>query len=144
MAEAGRGWFPLPRPGDIVWCRFPQGGLSKPGPKSRPALVLRVGEGASGHPMVEVAYGTSQKVDALHSGEFAITLADGAAYDAAGLSYPTKFDLGETFELDFNDEWFAVPPGAPHGQIPKLGVLHPSLIRRAKAAHDAAQSGGRR
>ena len=88
--------------------------------------------------MVEAAYGTSQKVDTLYSGEFAITPADRAAYEAAGLSYPTKFNLGKTFELDFNDKWFAVPPGAPHGQTPKLGVLHPSLMRRAKAAFDAA------
>ena len=137
MAEAGPGWFPAPSPGDIVWCRFPEDKLSAPGPKARPALVLRVGE-EQGHPVVEVAYGTSRKVDALFSGEFAITPADQAAYEAAGLSYPTKFNLGETFELDFNDEWFAVPPRAPHGQTPKLGVLHPSLMRRAKAAFDAA------
>jgi len=141
MAEAGPGWFPVPQPGDIVWCRFPEDKLSAPGPKARPALVLRVGEDA-GHPMVEVAYGTSQKVDTLYAGEFAITPADRAAYEAAGLSRPTKFNLGETFELDFNGEWFAVPPGAPHGQTPKLGVLHPSLMRRAKAAFDAATSTG--
>jgi len=137
MAEAGLGWFPAPRPGDIVWCRYPQSQLSGPGPKARPALVLRVGED-QGRPVVEVAHGTSQKVDRLYAGEFAITPGDQAAYEAAGLSYPTKFNLGETFELDFNDEWFAVPPGTPHGQTPKLGVLHPSLMRRAKAAFDAA------
>jgi hypothetical protein len=137
MAVAGPDWFSAPSPGDIVWCRFPQGRLRGPAPKSRPALVLRVGEG-SGQTVVEVAYGTSQKVDTLFAGEFAITPADRAAYEAAGLSYPTKFDLGETFELDYNDMWFAVPPGAPHGQTPKLGVLHPSLVRRAKAAFDAA------
>ena len=88
--------------------------------------------------MVEAAYGTSQRVDTLYAGEFAITPADRAAYEAAGLSEPTKFNLRETFELDYSDEWFAVPPGAPFGQTPKLGVLHPSLVRRAKAAFDAA------
>jgi hypothetical protein len=41
--------------------------------------------------------------------------------------------------LPYNDEWFAVAPGAPHGQIPKLGVLHPSLVRRAKAAFNAGR-----
>jgi hypothetical protein len=135
---AGPGWFPAPSPGDIVWCRFPQGKLSAPGPKPRPALVLRVGQDR-GHPVVEVAYGTSKGVESLYAGEFAITPADRVAYEAAGLSYPTKFDLGETFELDFNGEWFAVSPGAPWGQRPKLGVLHPSLVRRAKAAFDAAR-----
>ena len=142
MAGAGRGWYPAPAPGDIVWCRFPEDKLSAPAAKPRPALVLRVGE-THGHPVVEVAYGTSQRVDSLYAGEFAITPADRAAYEAAGLSYPTKFNLGETFELDFSGEWFAVPPGAPFGQTPKLGVLHPSLVRRAKAAFDAARRDGR-
>jgi hypothetical protein len=90
--------------------------------------------------MVEVAYGTSQKVDQLFAGEFAITPADRTGYTAAGLSYPTKFDLRQTFELDFNDVWFAVPPGAPFGDRPKLGVLHPSLVRRAETAMKAVKS----
>ncbi len=138
MAEAGPLWFPAPRAGDIVWCRFPLHKLSGSGPKARPALVLRVGED-KGRPVVEVAYGTSQKVDSLYAGEFAITPVDQATFAAAGLSYPTKFNLRETFELDFNDTWFSVPPGSPHGQTPKLGVLHPSLMRRAKVAFDAAR-----
>ncbi len=138
MAGADPRWFPAPKPGDIVWCRFPQARLSAPGPKSRPALILRVGEDEE-HTVVEVAYGTSQKIETLYAGEFLITAADQAAYEAAGLSYPTKFNLGETYELDYNDEWFAVPPGAPYGQTPKLGVLHPSLVRRARAAFDAAR-----
>ncbi len=132
-------WFPPPRPGDIVWCRFPERRSSTPGPKPRPALVLRVGEDSEGRPVVEVAYGTSQKVDQLYAGEFAITTADRVAYAVAGLSYPTKFDLRETFELDFNDTWFGVPPGAPHGDRPKLGVLHPSLVRRVEAAVKAVK-----
>jgi hypothetical protein len=94
--------------------------------------------------MVEAAYGTSRKVDTLYAGELAITPADRAAYEAAGLSEPTKFNLRETFELDYSDQWFAVPPGAPCGQTPKHGVLHPSLMRRAKAAFDAGRSRGAR
>lgn len=136
---AGPRWFPPPRPGDIVWCRFPERKLPAPGPKARPALVLRVGEDSDGQPVVEVPYGTSQKVDQLYAGEFAITPADRAAYAVAGLSYPTKFNLRETFELDFNDTWFGVPPGAPHGDRPKLGVLHPSLLRRVEAAVKAVK-----
>jgi len=138
MAGTEPRWFPAPRVGDIVWCRFPQDKLPKPGPKARPALVLTVGE-YQGHPIVEVAYGTSQKVDSLYAGEFAIAPSDQAAYEAAGLSYATKFNLAVTFELDFNDTWFAVAPGAPHGQTPKLGVLHPSLVRRVQAAAGAVK-----
>ena len=133
-------WFAPPSPGDIVWCRFPQRLGGTPGPKPRPALVLRVGD-VDGASAVHVAYGTSQKVDSLYAGEFAITRADGDAYDAAGLSYPAKFNLRETFELDYNDAWFSVPPGGPCGQTPKLGILHPSLVRRARAAFDAARTG---
>lgn len=53
---AGPRWFPPPRPGDIVWCRFPERKLPAPGPKARPALVLRVGEDSDGQPVVEVAW----------------------------------------------------------------------------------------
>jgi len=138
MADASPGWFPPPQPGDIVWCRFPEERLPKPGPKARPALVLQVGED-KGRPVVAVAYGTSQKVDRLYPGEFVIALSDREAYDAAGLSHPTKFDLRRTFELDYHDTWFAVAPGAPYGQSPKLGLLHPSLVKRARAAFNAAR-----
>jgi hypothetical protein len=99
-------------------------------------LVLRVGE-IDGHPAVAIAYGTSQKLERLFPGEFAISPADGAAYITSGLSYPTKFNLARSVELPFNDRWFAVPPGAPFGQQPKLGVLHPALMQRAQAAFSA-------
>jgi len=143
MASAGPGWFAPPSPGDIVWCRFPEQGLPEPGPKSRPALVLKVG--IDRHlPVVAVAYGTSKHVDRLYPGEFAILPADRAAFEAAGLSIATKFNLGRIFELDFNDLWFAVPAAGRYGQTPRLGILHPSLLRRARAAHNAARAVVRR
>jgi hypothetical protein len=135
------GLFAPPEPGDIVYCRFPEKGLPGPAAKPRPALVLTVGE-IDGNPAVAVAYGTSQNMDRLHSGEFLIGPADGEAYTLAGLSLPTKFDLRSVKELPYDERWFRVPPGAPHGQTPKLGVLHPSLMRRAKAAFDAAAGTG--
>ena len=126
-------FFPLPAPGDIVWCRFPQTLAERPGPKPRPALTIDVGT-LRGEPAVEVIYGTSQKLDRLYPGEFAITPEDEGAYELSGLSYPTKFDTGRPVFLPYNDEWFAVAPGAPFGQNPKLGVLHPSLLPRVAAA----------
>jgi hypothetical protein len=33
-----------------------------------------------------------------------------------------------------------VPPGAPFGQRPKLGILHAALMQRAAAAWKVAQS----
>ena len=136
MAD-GHKFFLPPRPGDIVWCLFPQDKKLEPGPKSRPALVVKVGE-IDGEPAVAVAYGTSQRIGALHPGEFAITRADREAFAVAGLSFDTKFDLTNVIELPFSGQWFAVPPGAPHGQIPKLGLLHPTMVRRAVAARRAA------
>lgn len=78
-------WFVPPQVGDIVWCKFPLSQIPQPGPKPRPALVLSVGE-ANGQPVV-VAYGTSQKINMLYAGEFAILPSDGEAYAASGLSY---------------------------------------------------------
>lgn len=100
--------------------------------------MLKVGEQEAAT-WVQVAYGTSQKADRLFPGEFVIAPSDGDAYAIAGLSYATKFNLASTFDLPFNEDWFGVAPGAPHGQVPKLGVLHPGLMRRARAAMEAAK-----
>ena len=88
---------------------------------------------------VSVAYGTSQKTNSLYSGEFRISKSEHtAAYASAGLSYDTKFDLRNVLELPFNDAYFSVPPHAPQGQMPKLGTLHPSLVRIASTAFAVA------
>lgn len=130
-------WWGEPTAGEIVWCHFPDDIHSRP--KPRPALILTVFDDDAPRFTVRVAYGTSQRTTTLHRGEFAI-LRDRhpAAYAAAGLSYDTKFDLKQTLELPYSTEWFSVPPAAPHGQMPKLGVLHPSIVRAVQAAFRAA------
>lgn len=132
-------WWAAPEAGEIVWCYFPENRGIKKGPKPRPALVIKVFDDQAPHFFVLVAYGTSQKTDQLRSGEFLISSKDAAAYRLAGLSYPTKFSFHSTVELPFNDEWFKVPPAAPDGQTPRLGILHPSLISRVRAAWEVAQ-----
>ena len=123
-----------PDPGDIVWCRFPQRPRDVPGPKPRPALVVAVTEHEDGI-AVTVAYGTSQKLDRLAAGEFAIRkVQNKAAYEMAGLSYDTKFDLRNRVALPWNDTFFAVPPNPAHGQTPKLGSLHIRMEQALKAA----------
>ena len=87
-----------------------------------------------------VAYGTSQKTNRLYTGEFAISPQDGAGFKLAGLSFPTKFNLRKAVELPYSTPWFDVPPAAPYGHSPQLGVLHPNLMRRATAAWLAAES----
>jgi len=131
--------IPLPALGDIVYCRFPEG-LGEPGPKPRPALVIGIAELDDKTKAVVVAYGTSQKTDHLRSGEFLISPADSDAYRAAGLGFSTKFDLKLRVTVPYTDEWFRVPPVPAFGQTPKLGILHPSLMRRAQAAATASRS----
>lgn len=130
----------LPVPGDIVWCRFPNLPRQSPGPKPRPALVCDVTEREDGV-TVTVAYGTSQGLHRLHRREFAITKqGNAAAYGSAGLSFDTKFDLGQSVELPWTEEFFAVPARSPYGQHPKLGILHASLMRAVQAAYRAARA----
>jgi hypothetical protein len=132
-------WWGEPTAGEIVWCHFPDG--IRPRPKPRPALILAVFDDSAPHFDIWVAYGTSQRTTSLHAGEFAILRErNAAAYAAAGLSYDTKFDLRQVLDLPYTSEWFSVPPAAPHGQTPKLGTLHPSLVRAVEAAFRAAQT----
>lgn len=129
-------WWPEPTAGEIVWCYFPDN--IHPNPKPRPGLIIATKEDNDGMIFVSVAYGTSQKTGQLYSGEFRITQSEHpAAYISAGLSYDTKFNLKNVLELPFNDDYFSIPPHAPHGQIPKLGDLHPSMVRIATAAFNA-------
>jgi len=80
-------------------------------------------------------------VNRLYTGEFRIAKVDSpAAYSSAGLSYDTKFNLRSVIELPFNDVYFNVPQHAPHGQNPKLGTLHPSMVRIAASAHASIRS----
>jgi mRNA-degrading endonuclease toxin of MazEF toxin-antitoxin module len=129
-------WWPAPEAGDLLWCHFPQIPGS-PGPKPRPALVCAVDDGDPARVLVKVAYGTSQKTNRLHSGEFLISRQNKAAYALSGLSYDTKFDLKQIHLLPYNSLWFATAPGALI-QTPVLGALHGSLMKALGAAWKAA------
>jgi hypothetical protein len=90
---------------------------------------------------VTVTYGTSQRLDRMMAGEFAIRKFDhAAAYALAGLSYDTKFNLGETWSLPWDSEFFSVPPDPKHGQTPKLGSLHSGMMKVVEAAMRAIRS----
>lgn len=134
----GKHWWPAPEAGEIVWCHFPEKKGIEPG--QRPALIIKVFNDQAPHFVVLVAYGTSHKTNHLRSGEFLIADSEAAAYQLAGLSYSTKFSFHNTVELPYSSEWFKVPPSAPNGQTPKLGVLHPSMMQRVRAAWEAAQA----
>ncbi len=132
-------WWPEPTAGEIVWCHFPDD--IHPKAKPRPALILAVFDDDAPAFSVQVAYGTSQRTTQLYRGEFAIVRErNPSAYQAAGLSFDTKFDLRQLVELPYNSAWFSVPPAAPHGQVPVLGTLHPTLVRAVEAAFRAARA----
>lgn len=61
----------LPAPGDIMWCPFPELTGMEPGPKPRPALVLRVARKEDGD-VLSVVYSTSQNLHQLKRGELAV------------------------------------------------------------------------
>lgn len=127
----GYDYHPLPAAGDILWCRFPEI-VGKPGPKPRPALVVAV---APQHHQIKVAYGTSKKLTRLLPGEFLLDPAM-PGFDASGLSVATKFDLANLVALPFNSDWFDEAPGfTVLSPLPKLGVLHPSLMQYAAQAY---------
>jgi hypothetical protein len=130
--------WPLPEIGDIIWCRFPQRPRDLPGPKSRPALVLAVSDDDS---VIKVAYGTSQHLNRMLSGEFAIRKQDNpSAYLLAGLSYDTKFDLRNIANIPWNNDFFEVPHMAPHGNNPKLGTLHACMMKACMSTAHAARN----
>ena len=130
----------LPAPGDIVWCLFPEVPDIEPGPKPRPAIVLRVESREDGD-AVSVVYGTSKNVTRLKTSEVAITQAGHpAAYALAGLAYDTKFDFKAIVDLPWSDRYFKVPSRKLHGNTPKLGTLHATVLHAVEAAYRAATS----
>jgi hypothetical protein len=97
-------WQP-PKPGEIVWCRFPSLPSLALGSKPRPSLVFVV-EVRDDGVAVQVAYGTSQNLGRLKVGEFAIALTNNRmAYALAGLSFDTKFDLKLKIDLPWTAEF---------------------------------------
>ena len=132
-------WWPKPEAGDIVWCHFPYLPATVPGPKPRPALLVRLIE-HNAYYRALVGYGTSQKTNTLRSGEFLIRKDNSAAFKISGLSFDTKFSFKHMLELDYSDQWFKIPPESPHGQTPTIGTLHAVYAQAAHAAYLASQS----
>ena len=130
QAPQKQAFHPLPAAGDIVWCAFPQV-VGQPGPKKRPALVVRVSP--STHE-IAVVYGTTQKTNNIYPSEFVLDPAD-PGFPSSGLSYRTKFDVAALVQLPFDSDWFAAAPGPyVNSPLPKMGVLHASYMAAVGAA----------
>ena len=75
------------------------------------------------HLEVRVAYGTSKRTTTLHGGELTISsTSNRAAYDMAGLSYDTKFDLKRAVDLRLTP-----PSGLSFRQLHRMG-RRPRLV----------------
>ncbi len=125
----------LPRPGDVVWCRFPFREMSgRPGPKPRPAIVRAVFlDRRTSRSSVEVAFGTSKKTDRLYKGEFLVATPSGRR--AAGLDLATKFDLGRTVRIPWAIQIFTIRPG---DDSLIMGSLHPTDVMALRQAAKAS------
>ena len=130
-------WWAEPTASEIFWCHLSDEVHARPNPKR--VLIRAVFDEHTPQFAVRVAYGTIQRTTTLYRGEFSnLRDRNPAAYEAAGLSYDTKFNLRQALDPTYTTEWFSVPPAAPHGQTPKLGTLHSSLVRAVQAAFRAA------
>ncbi|MHB8447847.1 MAG: type II toxin-antitoxin system PemK/MazF family toxin [Rudaea sp.] len=130
-------WVKLPKPGDIVWCHFPNYDPKDPTMKERPALVVSVMDGRN-PPLLRVAYGTSQKPRPVGAGCFLVENAE--HLKLAGLWKPTRFNMKNLVVLPWTLGAFVNAPGEA-GMVkpsPVMGALHsgcyPDMFSAAKEA----------
>ena len=75
----------------------------------------------------------------MRSGEVSITkLKNPAAYALAGLAYDTKFDFRAIVDLPWTDRYFKVPTRNLHGNTPKIGTLHATILHSVEVAYRSA------
>jgi hypothetical protein len=104
-------------------------------------LVIEIGVDSKHKLVVTVVYGTTKKLDRLYPSEFKIGKRDGASFNLSGLVTDTKFDFNNQVKLPYCSNWFGSAPGQPYVNQPKLGVLAPNLVARAKKAFDNSSKG---
>ena len=110
--------------------------LGQPGPKPRPAIVRAVFINPhTSRASIEVAFGTSKKINKLHRGEFLVGSPSGMT--SAGLDLPTKFDLGRIIRLPWARQYFSVKPGTTRLV---MGSLHPTDVLALRQAAKALPS----
>ena len=129
--------WPAPFEGDMLWCNFPQFPSLDPGPKPRPVLVLQVRTFPNEGLMLLLVPGTTQGLHKIYPGEALILHSDRPAFEHAGLAFDTKFQFGESVVLPWTHDYFKVPQHRPFGDTPKIGTLHPTMVRSFSAAYAA-------
>lgn len=118
-----------PRAYDLVWTQFPQPpDLDRPGPKSRPCLVIGVYEYEDDEATLLVAPGTTNLKQDRRPFDFYVT--NWAEMRACGLSRATRFDIDDVIPLPYWREFFT----------PLNGMTSPVMGRLSSAAVMAFQS----
>ena len=137
--------LPPPEPGDVLWCRFPEIEGIKPGAKPRPCIVLWVSDPPSAPDIpyrVRVVYGTTKiRGKALPHEADIDPVSNPSAYQASGLAYPTRFNFKKLVVVNYDDMFFErAPRGGKVAPLPspRMGTLHPSMMRAFSAAYSAA------
>jgi hypothetical protein len=111
----------LPAQFDVVLCKFPTiEEPDKPGPKARPCLVIRTAStlGDEEFPQVRVIFGTSNPKIGRRPFDFYVC--NMTEMEAAGLFYPTRFDMDKRLWLPWTEEYF---PNANGYHTPQIGHL---------------------
>jgi hypothetical protein len=127
----GLNYYPidsLPQQYDIVWCRYPESGLT-PGPTRRPSLVLDVRVNQKENiGAVICTYGTGE-FDRTHFGKDLIILPH--EYMALGLHKQTRFalSLNSRMNLHWCSEYFVAPSYAKSQNV-IAGALNDEQIKR--------------
>lgn len=143
--------WPLPKFGQVVWCRFPYGGNSTT--QRHPCLILHAGVDAKNRIWVVVAGGTSANKNGLWKRQVREIdfLLQGDELIAAGLQNPTIFQFetpvpdangqfigGSLLALAYDPSYFVVLPGK---QTPVIGEIdlqsaptREKFVRAGKAA----------
>lgn len=131
--NAGLTFYPLvtiPKPLDIVWCRFPEAeNPNKPGPKSRPGLVrsLALNKDQT-KAIVEVTYGTT-KLKSINRA-LDLHIQNLSCIEACGLERATRFDLDRIIWMPWTKEYFEPAPGYTRAII---GHLDPNSLMQLEA-----------
>ena len=108
---------------DVIWCKFPYANSDEPGLKERPGLVRSVARSERGDIALDVAYGTT-KCQKAYANNLFVTQPNDVI--AAGLTYPTRFDLNLVKRIPWNEDWVSV---RYDGKGPIVGHISPETKR---------------
>ena len=115
-----------PKAYDLVWTKFPEDEcLERPGPKSRPSLVLGVYEEEDGGAILLISPGTTKLKEDRRPFDFRIT--NYAEMQTCGLAFATRFDLDAVVPLPYTKKWF-IPLDATGKTSPIIGRFSEAMI----------------